>query len=75
LGSAAGPWFLQPFLLFLLLFLLRDAEQLLAAEPLERQLQYLLQDLLVAVSLTKGVWLGLGVGRREQQERDVHQKR
>jgi len=45
-----------------LLVLLGDAKKLLAAELLEGQLQDLLQDLLVAVSLTEGVRLGLGLG-------------
>jgi hypothetical protein len=70
LGRTAGSW---PLLLVVFLFLfLRDAKKLLAAELLEGQLQDLLQDLLIAVSFTKGVGLGLGVRRREQQGREAH---
>lgn len=59
---ACPPLLLLLVFLFLLLLLLWDAKELLAAELLEGQLQDLLQDLLITVSLTKGVRLGLGWG-------------
>lgn len=58
-GSRACPWLL---LVLLLLLLLGDAKELLATELLEGQLQDLLQDLLVTVSLREGLGLGLGLG-------------